>query len=79
MAMLKDFQKDAIETYLAVCPLDQNGVVGLWAGSELSALVKKIRSQAPWGDLLSDFDVMDLTIRRLSRISAKLQGNMSGF
>jgi hypothetical protein len=78
MADLKDFQKDAIDAYLDACPLTESGVVGLWARDEIIQLVKKVRAVAPWGDLLSGFDVMDLVIRRLSRVSQKIPKDYVG-
>lgn len=78
MANLELWQVQAIEAFVEVCERDEQGITGPWFGQELDRLAEKIRAKAPWGDLLTPWDIAGIANRRLSLKTAKLPGDYIG-
>jgi hypothetical protein len=67
MSKLQDWQVAAIDGYLANCMIDMPGVPNVISGAEIENLVKTVRAKAPWGDLLTDWDVRRIVFWLVSR------------
>lgn len=78
MANLELWQVQAIDAFVEICERDEQGITGPWFGQELDRLAEKIRAKAPWGDLLTPWDIAGIANRRLALKTAKLPGDYVG-
>lgn len=78
MARLERWQIQAIGPYAEKCQIDEHGIAGPWFCPELEKLAEKVRERPPWGELLTPWDILDIVVRRLRLVTAKLPKDYVG-
>lgn len=78
MPTLETWQADAISKYLESCTVTENRFVASWEKTVEETLCKKIRATKPFGDLLSESDVLDVVIRRINLLTPTLPPDYLG-
>lgn len=73
MAKLEPWQINALDAYIEICQIGEHGIAGPWFGPELDYLIEKVRTRAPWGELLTTWDIPAIAIRRLGRLGLRTE------